>query len=128
MQAQQGCLSKVKEQMIGALCLGPVLQKQIRADAVEVWHWLRRAVNGHTNGLVFLSLLTLQLRSLSMSKTHTQEWPQRSRVNQTHCAHGKRNRKHLDSQCAVNVDEAGLYVAALGGWQSVGGTSSTAYP
>lgn len=96
---------------------GNLPAKKDRADVVEAWHWLGRAVNGHTNGLVFLSLLTLQLRSLSMSKTHTQEWPQRSRVNQTHCAHGKRNRKHLDSQCALNVDEAALYVAALGGWQ-----------
>lgn len=105
-----GSLSKVKEQMIGALCLGAVLQKDW-ADVLEVWHWLGKAVNGHTNGLVFLSLLTLQLRSFSMSET------QRSRVNQTHCAHGKRNRKHLDSQCALNVDEAALYMAALGGWQ-----------
>lgn len=54
---------------------------------------------------------------LHVRDTHTQEWPQRSRVNQTHCAHGKRNRKHLDSQCALNADETALYMAALEGWQ-----------
>ncbi len=126
-----GSLSKVKEQMIGALCLGAVLQKDW-ADVVEVWHWLGKAVNGHTNGLVFLSLLTVQLRSLSMSETHTHEWPQRSRVNKTHCAHGKRNRKHLDSQCA----DCWLLMRKPFIWrhwedgsrQSVGSTYSSAYP
>lgn len=34
----------------------------------------------------------------SHTYTHAAECPQRSRMNQTHCAHGKRNRKHLGSR------------------------------
>jgi len=57
-----GCLSKGKEHMT---CLRPILEKQIRADVVVVW------LSMDTNGFVFLSFLTLQLRFLSMSQRHT---------------------------------------------------------
>lgn len=65
----------------------------------EVCQWLGPPVNG----LVLLFLLTLRLHFLSISDithtyTHAAECPQRSRMNQTHCAHGKRNRKHLGSR------------------------------
>lgn len=113
-----GSLSKVKEQIIGALCLGPFLQKKRSS-----WCCGSVALVGkgcqwpHKRSCFSLPLDPSTAFSLHVKDTHTQEWPQRSRVNQTHCAHGKRNRKHLDSQCALNVDEAALYVAALGGWQ-----------